>query len=77
MYSSKCSLLRAHTHTHLQHSEHSSSESGSRNGSRSGSRCSTHSSSDSYDVLRMSTLFVHSVSPGGPAEIGGLQNGTN
>lgn len=60
----------------LQRSENSGSEDSSQNDSRSASRSSTHSSSDLYDTLRMSTLFVHSVVPGGPAEQAGLQTGT-
>ena len=59
----------------LQRSENSGSEGSSQNDSRSASRSSTHSSSDLFDTLRMSTLFVHLVLPGGPAERAGLQTG--
>jgi hypothetical protein len=54
------------------HSDHSSSESSS---SRSDSRGSTYSSEDSYETLMMSTLFVRSVTPKGPAESAGIQTG--
>lgn len=54
----------------VPHSEHSSSESISRIESRSSTR-----STDSFDILRMSTVFVQSVTPGGSGDVAGLQAG--
>ena len=54
----------------LQHSENSSNGSGSRSDSRNSAR-----SSDSYDTLRMSSLFVHKIASSSPAEHAGLQIG--